>query len=874
MIEGIISTKLYMPHSRTDVVQRPRLNKKLEHGIQGSLVLVSAPAGFGKSTAISSWLEDSGRNAAWFSIDDGDNDPAVFLTYFTAALAALEPSIGTEILKPLLSSSSVNLDKILIQIINDTAGLKSDIILVIDDYHLISSEAVHEKLLFLINHIPHNLHLVISTREDPPFKLARQRASGLSSVISSEELRFKGAEVKDFLSGAVDQDITDDVVFALERKCEGWITGLKLDALALTESGNDIRAVKQPYIIDYLVEEVISRQSGPVQEFLLKTSVLDDFCAPLCDAVVKSSSGTGYRMLEKIGQLNLFIVPMDDEGRWFRYHHLFRDALYHNLQKNNSDYESLITEIYKAASLWYEQNDFYDEAFRYAVAAKDYEAAVRIVSDDNIPIHIRRMTNSLINLLEALPNSVFNKYPILMIELCSLKLGAGRTEGVKEQLDTAEALIMKNKGSENSQHLLGRIAAGRSTYAFAHYNFEEILIQAQRALELLDERDRSISARITALWTKANALEAMGKRREAVDDYDKALLLSRKAGAVFFIGINLIGRAMIHEYDCNLSAAEQLFRQAVEVFAGQAIPVVSEAYLGLARILYKRNELVAADDTIKKSLMLTMLYEDKMDRYIISEILKIRLRLAENAVGEASAMLAEVYSTAKLKNFKNRIKELESLRQYICLVQGFIDEAEQQEMPVDIPDCRIRILIAKKRIPEALSFLKDYKAEIIRKEFREELLQIEVIEAVALFLNNEKDSALKILEAAVNKAESSGFIRIFIDEGAVVKRLLTELAKSQTNSEFINEILAAFPPVPVLNYYSEKDDVLIESLSHRELEILHLIASGLSNIQIAKKLNLAIDTVKGHNRNIFSKLQANRRTEAVARARELGIINN
>ena len=876
MIEEVIATKLYRPHIKQKIIKRKRLIKKLDHGFEGSVILVSAPAGFGKTTVISGWIEDCRQTAAWLSIDKADNDPAVFLIYLVSALRTIDRRIGDTLLPTLQASDSPDVRNVLARIINDLSAVEDDVLLVIDDYHLITSAKIHDILMFLIDHMPPNMYLVISTREDPPLNLVRLRGAGQLLELRAKDLRFTLPEIEEFFCTIMNTNITKKQLEAIEQQSEGWITGLKLSAISMKErndqeSLNDSFQASNPYIMDYLVQEVLKRQPEDIQNFLLGISVLDRFCAPLCDAVLRPLSVASQRTLEQIQQKNLFVIPVDDQGKWYRYHHLFKDALYKKLQKLYADSEPGIEEFHKRASVWLEDNQLYTEALNHAAMAKDYDSVVKLISDSKIHIHKKTVMSNVLNILNSLPRTVFSIYPILQIELATMTLATGKTDGVEENLDETEDILQRSPATKTNLDLQGRIAAARSTLAFTSYQFNEIIKQSELALELLDKKSQS--QRATAFWTKANALELSGRVEEAAAFYDKAYGLSRKIGNTFLLGLSLIGRARICEYKNDLHGAEKLFSEVINLFKNHLIPVVGEAYMGLARVLYQWNRLEAAYEKVNKSLELTMLYEEKMDRYIVSEVLMATVLLAMNETDNAVEMLEKTALVVRQKNFSIRFSEVAAARTLAYLRQGRIEEAESAADSSEFPLPSVKVLIAKGDSKKALILLDAYKKEMLKKGFEFELLKINILEAEALSINGNNEQSLQSLSEALTVAEPGGFLRVFIDEGDVIKKLLIKLRTRRFKPGYIDSILDSFNedvkrPKALASTTSE---VLVEPLTPRELEILNLIAEGLSNHQIASSLNLALDTVKGHNRNIFSKLQAGRRTEAVARARDLGL---
>ena len=410
---AILATKLYIPPARPNAVFRPRLIERLNEGVSSGrkLTLISAPAGFGKTTVISEWICSCGKPVAWLSLDEGDSDPSRFLTYFVASLQTIAANIGKGVLAILQSPQQPPIESILITLLNEITNIPNHFILVLDDYHRIDSKPVDEALTFLLEHLPPQMHLVIATREDPRLPLARYRTRGQLSELRAADLRFTPAEATDFLNQVMGLNLSAEDIAALETRTEGWIAGLQLAALSMqgrSDSASFIQAFtgSHRFVLDYLVEEVLQQQPKSIQTFLLRTSILDSLCGPLCDAVLLDPTASGQETLEYLERANLFIVPLDNERRWYRYHHLFAELLRQRLQQSASsaNEEGGVAELHIRASVWYENNDLMLEAFRHAVAADDIERAERLMESKRMPLHLPGTATEILNWLESLPN--------------------------------------------------------------------------------------------------------------------------------------------------------------------------------------------------------------------------------------------------------------------------------------------------------------------------------------------------------------------------------------------------------------------------------------------------------------------------------------
>ena len=474
MSTPILATKLYIPPPRPKVVLRPRLIERLNEGLHRKLTLISAPAGFGKTTLVSEWVAGCERPVAWLSLDEGDNDPTRFLTYLVAALQTIAANIGAGVLGVLQSPQPPPTESILTALLNEITTIPDNFVLVLDDYHVIDAKPVDHALTFLLEHLPPQMHLVIATREDPHLPLARLRARGQLTELRAADLRFTPAEAAEFLNQVMGLNLSAEDIAALETRTEGWIAGLQLAALSMQGHQDATSFIKSftgshHFVLDYLVEEVLQQQPESVQTFLLRTSILDRLCGPLCDAVLLDPSASGQETLEYLEHANLFIVPLDNERRWYRYHHLFADLLRQRLHQSTAsstgDEGSGVAELHIRASQWYEDNGLELEAFHHAAAANDVERAERLIEGKGMPLHFRGAVTPVLDWLESLPTTVLDARPSLWVTYASLLLITGQTTGVEEKLQAAEAALQGAEPDDKTRDLIGQIAAIRATLA-------------------------------------------------------------------------------------------------------------------------------------------------------------------------------------------------------------------------------------------------------------------------------------------------------------------------------------------------------------------------------------------------------------------------
>jgi LuxR family transcriptional regulator, maltose regulon positive regulatory protein len=502
MLLTILATKLYIPPPRPKVVLRPRLIERLNHGLSfdrtPGLTLISAPAGYGKTTLVSEWVAGCGLPVAWLSLDENDNDLARFLVYLIAALQTLETNVGKGAMGMLQGSQSAPTEVVLTTLLNEITAIPGHFLLVLDDYHVIDSQPVDQAMAFLLDHQPPQMHLLIATREDPPLPLARLRACSQLTELRAADLRFTPVEAADFLNRMMSLNLSAENITALETRTEGWIAGLQLAAISIQGHQDTASFIKSftgshHFVLDYLVEEVFQQQTESVQAFLLRTSILDRMCSPLCEAIMLNYSGCGQETLEYLEHNNLFIVPLDNERRWYRYHHLFAELLRQRLQQSapSGNEEGGVTEYHIRASVWYEENGLEIEAFQHAAAANDIERAERLIEGKGMPLYFRGALAPLLSWLETLPTTVLDTWPSLWTTYASVSLATGQSAGIEQKLQSAEAALAAAlqcaEPDDKTRDLIGRIAAIRATLAIYQNQIETIVCQSRRALEYLHQ---------------------------------------------------------------------------------------------------------------------------------------------------------------------------------------------------------------------------------------------------------------------------------------------------------------------------------------------------------------------------------------------------
>ncbi len=878
----ILATKLYIPPLRPHMVSRPRLLERLNEGLHSNLILLSAPAGFGKTTLLSEWIEGIERPVAWLSLDDQENDPTRFLTYLVAALQTIAATLGAGVLSALQSPQPPPIEVMLTALLNDLSTIKDHFVLVLDDYHVLDAKVVDQALTSLVEHLPPQMHLVIATREDPALPLARLRARGHLTELRATDLRFTPAEAAAFLTQVMGLSLSAEDIAALERRTEGWIAGLQLAALSLqgqSDTADFIRSFtgSHHFVLDYLVEEVLGQQPERIQTFLLRTSILDRFCGPLCDAVLMDPTATGQATLEYLERANLFLVPLDNERRWYRYHRLFaellRQRLPQSLASSPGDAESQVNALHIRASQWYEDQGLEIEAFHHAAAAHDVERAARLVEGKGMPLHFRGAVAPVLHWLESLPKPVLDARPLLWTAFASTLLATGHTTRVEQALQAAEAALQGAEPGDKTKDLEGRIAAIRATAAASQNQVETVIAQSRRALEYL--HPNNLAFRTSTAWKLGFAYHLQGDRAAASRAYTEVISIGQASGNTVFTVMATIGLGGLQEADNQLHLAAQTYQHVLQLVGDMPLPIACEAHLGLARICYEWNDLDAAQQHGQQSLHLARQIENN-DRVVACEVFLARLKLAQGDVAGAAALLAEAGQLVRQQNFVNRIPDVAAAQVLTLLSQGHLVAAAHLAQTHELPLSQARVHLAQGDTSAALAVLEPWRQKMEAKGWEDERLKVLVLQAVALHMESEQDQAVHLLFDALALAEPGGFIRLFVDEGRPMAHLLSQAEALGVMQDYTGKLLA----IVKAEEHKREDpsslpppaQSLIEPLSRRELEVLRLIAQGLTNQEIGERLFLALDTVKGHNRNIFDKLQVQRRTEAVARARELGLL--
>jgi LuxR family transcriptional regulator, maltose regulon positive regulatory protein len=907
----LLETKLYTPKWRSALVPRPRLIERLNQGAERKLTLVSAPAGFGKTTLLAEWVGGTApgkRPAAWVSLDQSDNDPAPFWAYFITALRTVLSEVGESTLSLLHSPHPPPIEWVLTALINEINAVEDDFAFILDDYHVIDAEPIHSAITFLLDHLPPRMHLLIASRSDPPLPLARLRGRGELTELRASDLRFTPDEAAAFLNEVIGLGLSAADVAALETRTEGWIAGLQLAALSVQgreDVPGFIRAFAgdDRYIVDYLVEEVLQRQPGHVRSFLLQTSILDRLSGPLCDAVTGQEGGKG--LLEALERGNLFVVPLDDKRHWYRYHHLFADVLQAHAMEEQPDQMPI---RHRRASEWYERNGLTSEAVRHALVAEDFGRAAGLVELAARAMLTSRQDETFLGWLKALPDDLVRTRPVLSVyyalALLSIDLEAAeaRLRDAERLLDIAahsserpeappvEMVIVDEEGFRS---LPGTIAIVRAYRAGALGDVPGSVQYARRALDLLPEGDslwRGAAASLQGLacWTSGD-LEAAHR------SFAAGVAILRATGDITHEISGAFILANIRTAQGRLREAARIYEQSLRRAAGQGEstpPPTADLYVGMSELRCEHDDLEVALRYLLEGRELgehTGLPENRYRWYVAMA----RIRDSQGDPDGALDMLDEA-ERLYIRSPDPEVRPVTALKTRVWVRQGRLAEALDwaRERGLSVDD-DLSYLREFEHITLARMLIAHYKSNRVDSSIREAMALLErllkaaeeggrlgsVIEILALqALAHEAQGdiprALVPMERALTLAEPEGYVRIFVDEGQSMRTLLRHAAAGGITSSYTQRLLSALDkPLQIASApVHAAADGLVEPLTRREIEILRLVAAGMRNQEIADRLFISLPTVKRHIANAYGKLGVTHRTEAVARANELNLL--
>jgi LuxR family maltose regulon positive regulatory protein len=923
----LLATKLYVPAPQPNLVTRPRLIERLSEGLRlgHKLTLISAPAGFGKTTLASAWAASCGRSVAWLSLDEGDNDPARFLAYLAAAMR----TVGVEVGEGEFADAGVPAatESLLTVLVNRFDAIAEPLILVLDDYHFITAQVIHDALAFLLDHQPGDLHLVIVSRADPPLPVARLRARGQLTELRQADLCFAPAEAAEFLNRVMGLELSAEDVAALASRTEGWIAGLQMAAVSMQgrdDAAGFVRSFtgSDRYVLDYLVEEVLQRQPPHIQAFLLQTSILDRLCAPLCDAV-RVSEPTSQRenmpirsfadsqlILEHLDRFNLFIVPLDDRREWYRYHRLFADLLQARLHQQMRT--PGVAPLHRRASAWFEQNGLMAEAIDHALAAEDLDRAADLIEQNAETTLMHGEVATFMRWTGALPDDLVRARPTLCVLYAWMLLWQSQS------LKVIESLLQGVE--EEGERVSGRVTALRGLMAGLRGQTGLAIELSRRALEQLPEEEQFI--RMFATWILRTAQLVSGEG--VVDDHalDEVFRMSQGAGNVMLSVMITCNRAELLMRQGQLHEAAAVYRRAVDLATdaqGRRLPIAGQALIGLGELSREWGDLDAAERYLLEGIELTEQWTEvgPLDAYISLA----RVRRAQGDMDGAWKALRQAQELA----VKFDLTDLDDLsvamvRAWMWVSQGDLEAARRwaeerdlfryitvplQEEASDSYDLRIRkyellvlarLLIAQERPGEALKLLGSLVPVAEWRGRPGMLVEIHALQALAYQAQGNLDRAMDALEHALSLAEPKGYVSVFAGAGEPMKSLIADFRlripertcylgeeKTRHLRLYTDRLLAAFPDFGLgvsdrglgesdKSAIRDLQSTIAEPLSERELEVLRLLAAGMSSTEMAEQLVVSVNTVRTHVKSIYAKLRVHRRLEAVRRAEELGLV--
>jgi LuxR family maltose regulon positive regulatory protein len=910
----LLHTKLLIPGAHPVIVERANLDRKLAAGLNSRLVLVTAPAGYGKTTLLSKHFKDTRRPTAWVSLDERDNEPIRFWSYFIAALQTLYASQGKTAWAMLISSQPPPIENILTSLINDIASLNDDFTLCLDDYHVITNSGINEGMVFLIENLPEQMHLVIAGRSKPPFPLPILRTRRHMLEIDASDLRFTYNEVTQFLNQLMDLNLSVDQIKKIDQATEGWAAGLQLAALSI-QGSEDISKQLQSFsgdhrfIFDYLAQEVLYTQSTEVQEFLLKTSILDQLNGKLCDSLLDmgseseaSKTSSAQAILDHLERSNLFIFPLDPQRQWYRYHHLFSDFLKAQL---TTGFEALeIKKLHSKASDWFYRNDMMIAAIDHAIKSGDYSHAASLIDEEVAEIFSRSELPALTSWLEEFPPEIFNSQPKLDVIAAWAYLSTGNSDQVVSHLKNAEDVLgVEADGSPKSMRqppetrgALAEITCIRTSLSINQFDLSEALRLTNLTQQYLTEDvgsglfndKRDILA--VSHFNQGIVYDLTGEITQASESFSKTIALNEEN--LHLIPMAISHLAHLQELQGLLHKAEETYLEAKRITDQHPypLPLSGLADIGLGNILCERNLLDKSEAQLRNGVELG--HKWSLSGVLTSGYIGLaRAAMAKGNNEKANQLLAEAIEIVSNLQVAWQIPIIESYQALVWARQGEIGSAEKwsqncgidtdQPIPFNQETIAVplaRVWIAMNRHDEARDLLgKLIEANDVRQAWGQ-VIQLRIFESLAAYSQGDLESASFSIKKALQLAEQEDYQRIFLDEGETMQAILHQTDKRLGGDDvegikpYIGRLLLAFQKEP---YFSQQEDLpstpLLEQLSEREIEVFKLLEEGLSNQEIAARLYISMNTVKAHLKSIYGKLGVNNRVQAISKGRNYGL---
>jgi LuxR family transcriptional regulator, maltose regulon positive regulatory protein len=897
MLTSVLQTKLYIPPPKSRLVSRPRLLGKLDNLRERKITLISAPAGFGKTTLLCDWIEYQGQQqlplqVAWLSLDSNDNDPVRFLTYFVTALQKVDLSFGEEIL-PVLREFQISSIKEIWEILaSQIASIPSPFVLILDDYHVIEAPTIHDGLSFVLEQMPPSMHLVISTRADPPLPVARLRVLSELLELRVEDLRFSSEETAEFLELWVGKELSTADRRELESRTEGWIAGLQLAAMAMqglavhaSANEDNLSAFvhrlsgSNRFIMDYLVEEVIQHLPENSRSFLLQTSILERLTASLCDAVTNRQNSQS--ILDTLEKNNLFVFPLDDQRGWYRYHHLFADLLRNFLQYHQP---AVIPELHSKASAWYEGQGLITEAIQHALKVPDPNEAASLMEQVALDMLMRGEVNTVQSWSTWISDEQARQRP-------SLSVGFALAFLISDKLEQAEHYLSLVSHTPLSPDLQVPVMAARSILAWCKGEYENAIQLDHPAVEKLSHEQTYLRGML-ALSSGA-AYEKMGEDEAAIEAFQEAKQISHAVGnrtaeitTLKKLGNLLVRHGQLHQAEISYQQALQLG----SIREGRLMPVAAQALCAMGQVLYEWNQIEKAERFLLQGVELSRKLENPFILLLNLQNLA-RIHWIQGERESALRLRREteqiIYASPPIPVFADQIT-LQQVRMYLQMgdtqaamrwaqlygqdwKSGYSFTTERMAI------LWIRVWIAQENASKAIEILEHALPEACSAGRWGVAIKLLILQALTLAMAHQVPPALAALEEALRLAEPEGFTRIFLDEGEPITHLLRSVyrSKEKGSREYVTRLLEGFLSAETLApskspemsaSRSVRSPLLIDPLSGRELEILRMIAEGYSNQDIGEKLVITVGTVKAHISHIYSKLDVRSRTQAILKA--------
>jgi ATP/maltotriose-dependent transcriptional regulator MalT len=905
--DSLLATKIHIPPLRSNLVTRPRLIQRLNHGIAQNhrLILISAPAGYGKSTLLSAWVSQLDSLVAWLSLEKGENNPVRFWSYFGTALASVphhhQARIGEAFLQSLQSPQPKSMDVLLTNLVNDLSKLEVGVVLVLDDLHSIIEGKIHQDLVFLIDHLKQDsrgLHLVVASRMDPPWPLARWRVRDELSEVRTKDLRFSLEETITFLNQVMGLKLTTGEITLLDQRTEGWIAGLQMAALSMQNREDpasflDGFSGTHRFVLDYLLEEVLSQQTLEVQKFLLQTSILEYLTAPLCDAITDRNDSPD--MLLRLEKSNMFLVPMDEERSWYRYHHLFADLLIKRFKQTQPDHK---IEIHRRASYWYAENDQLSEAINHALQARDFLLVNELVSGNALAIVDHTELLKVLKHFEEIPNREITSKPWLCVAYAWVKAYAEPSMELEPTLQDADRCLASVENPSERQQLACHLDAIRAYIAW-------IMGNAQKALQYVHHAKESLPA--NAWMIHANLLNIEGMALQYLDNlpgatlaFEEAITAGQRGGKVqevFFAYSSLAFvfylQGKLHQafsiYQHVLDLARERYSQDASGKIFSRAPILAHVYANMSLVQIEWNDKAGALSSALQGvalaeqwrqadalhLSLTHLSKALCAAGELEEAFTVNRRAMELAVPISTWLRRlSIYNEVELLLAKG---DISSAAKLFPEVESLIEEGLKHGGTYLL--MKVSLLYAQGNYPAVLEALEGLMEGFEQASKFWTMMKLLPLQALALQALGKDEEALKVIDHCLSLAEPEGYVRIFVERGDPMRRLLLVASHRGIHTEYINRLLPAFkitdssqrPSIPMTRLI-DQSPALIEPLSERELQVLRLLNSSLTSTEIGQELYVSQNTVRTHLRNIYSKLGVHGRLEAIQKAKESGLI--